>query len=292
MRYVSSCSCVISADHCHHHLPHSLIGVAFYKCYNHWPDAVANNAKRTDTFSTTLQSVDDLDRKSPIVKVTGFRLFCTVLPLGLTLAKYALSAGDNSVSSNELDLVGYVVGSIVCVLLKIPKAEIQKFLMLIPPSRLVWMGYYSESHETFAPWFFHDDYSQIVFRGLGVLVIFCVAGIVASLLIPLYAIDRIPPVIILPGFVNMINVPLNEQRLYVCIAWAFGLHVAFIVLEGGLFLSIRSAERPMGGQILKWTCRFNSINAILCICLRFWRESDIQSFLHFLTLYERWWTMF
>lgn len=159
--------------------------------------------------------------------------------------------------------------------------------MLIPPSRLVWTGYYSESHENFAPWFFRDDYSRIVFRGLGALVVFCVVGIFASLLVPLYAIDRIPPVIVLPRIVNTINVPLNEQRLYVCIAWAFGLHAAFIVLEGGLLLRMRSAGRPVGGLILEWTCWFNSINAMLCISLRFWRESHIQSFLYFLTLYER-----
>ena len=129
--YVSSCSYVISLDDRLHHLRHSLIGVAIYKCYYHLPDALL---KRTSTSPTTLQvqPVDDLDRDSEcqIVKVTGFRLFCTVLPLGLTIAKYVLSAGNNSVSSNNLDLVGYVVGSIVCVFLKILKAEIQRILIV------------------------------------------------------------------------------------------------------------------------------------------------------------------
>ena len=114
---------MILPDHLHHHLRHSLIAMARHKCYNRLPDAVVETAP---TSSITLQPVDVLDpsRKPLIFKVTGFGLFCTVLPLGLAIAKYALSAGNNSVGSNNLDLVGYVVGCIVCVLLKIPKAEI------------------------------------------------------------------------------------------------------------------------------------------------------------------------
>ena len=121
--------------------------------------------KKTSAFSATLQQINVLDHMSSntlIVKVTGFRLFCTVLPLGLTMGKYSLSAGNDSVASNNLDLVGFVIGSISYASLEIPRANIQKNSILIPSSRLVWIGYYSESHESPTPWFFRDNYSRLL----------------------------------------------------------------------------------------------------------------------------------
>ena len=217
---------------------------AFHKCYKHWPGTVV---QRASTFSTTLQLVDRMSSETPIVKVTGYRLLCTVLPLGLAIAKYALSAGDNSVGSNNLDFVGYVVGGIVCVLLEIPRAEIQTILVLIPPSRLVWIGFYPESHETFAPWFFRDDYSQLLFRGLGEFVAFCVAGVIGTLFIAVAAIGD--------GFNDDMSI-FTESRQDAFNAWIIVFSATFIIVEGGLLLGIRSAKQPKKEVMAECLFRF------------------------------------
>ena len=173
--------------------------------------------------------------------------------------------------------------------MRIVKAEIQKNPMLIPPSRLVGIKYYSESHETFAPWFFQNDYSRLVFRGLGVLVKICVAGVFALLFVPLNTIDRIPQEVV-THFDTFFTVQVNEERFYAWFGCFLGLLIAFILLSRLFLLSIRSAGQPMTqirGANLEWFCWFSSISLMLLIALRIWHESDTQLFHRLLTLYER-----
>jgi len=87
-------------------------------------------------------------KKGLQIKITGYRLFCTILPVVLGVIKAALTYVGYSTAPTTLDmLVGVFVGV-----------------------AMVWLGFYETIKPPVAEWFFHKDYyASGLFTELGYL---------------------------------------------------------------------------------------------------------------------------
>jgi len=143
--------------------------------------------------------------------------------------------------------------------------------ILTPSCSLVWIGYYSESHETFAPWFFHKDYSRFVFKVLVNVLHLCIsaapplcAAVALDVVVNVHGQQR-EPVLLEDWY-------LQSEKIgngYVLTALGIGSFSTFLVLEAGLLLGMRSTERPgvryRTRPKVSWKLVFMSFNYFLSI---------------------------
>ena len=156
----------------------------------------------------------------------------------------------------------------------------------------MWIGYYSEVHDTFAPWFFQKDYSPSLGKGLGELGHLCLAGVCAlSYFIRLDVIDVLErSFIVRTGDRDIRHV--DEVKLGMYIALSLFQWPGFFLLEAGLIWGMGSAERPRpvyrkSTMFFTRTITVAYMIIILQMSLLIWRQSDPQSVMHFQMIYEK-----
>jgi hypothetical protein len=225
---------------------------------------------------------------SRIIKVTGYRLASTALTLCLAISKFSMSAENKSAPSNYLDLAGFLV-ALMCVL-EMPKLKVG-IPTLIPFPSFMWIGYYSDAHDTFAPWFFHEDYGPSLGKGLRELGHLCLAGVFALFYFIFNDLDIFPWLsIVREGDREMryvSEVKATSLPLILC------LYLGFFLVEGVLLTwGMCSAVKPRpvySNETIFLTRLFTSAYMLIMLrmSLLIWRQSDPRSLMHFQMIYER-----
>jgi len=156
----------------------------------------------------------------------------------------------------------------------------------------VWTGYYSEAHNTFAPWFFQKDYRPSLGKGLRELRHFCLAGILA--LLYFVTLDMLD----VPTGSSVVRTGDREIRhedkvkLGSYMALSLCLWPVFLLLEGGFIWGMGSAgqPRPVYSKSTIFTARTLTafyIFVMLRMSLLIWCQSDPQSVRRFQMIYEK-----
>ena len=156
----------------------------------------------------------------------------------------------------------------------------------------MWIGYYSEAHDTFAPWFFQKDYGPSLGKGLRELGHICLAVVfILSYFITLDVLHVFPRLsVVRTGDREMRHE--DEVKLGTYYALLLCPLLGFFLVEGGLIWSMRSAGQPkrVYSKVFMLFARFFPTVYLLVVVrmsLLIWRQSDLQSVMHSQRKYEK-----